>query len=81
MPRSAAYLEFQRQLGDLKSKDRVNNLVSEAGLWARNLPASVPVNSTALVSRVARHKGIDLDLIELNQAVLLLERDLKRPHH
>jgi hypothetical protein len=81
MPHSAAYLEFRRQLGDLKSKDRVNTLVSEAGLWARNLPVSVPVNTTALVSRVARHKGIDLDLLELDQAALLLERSLQRPHH
>lgn len=81
MPQSAAYLEFRRQLGDLKSKDRVNSLVSEAGRWARNLPDSAPVNPTALVSRVARHKGIDLDLIELDQAAQLLEKNLRRPHH
>jgi hypothetical protein len=59
----------------------VNNLVSEAGLWARNLPVSVPVNSTALISRVARHKGIDVDLIELNQAAQLLENSLSSPRH
>lgn len=81
MPTSAAYLEFRRQLNEMQSKARVISLVSDAASWARNLPETAEVHASALVSRVARHKGIEVTTAEVSQAAQLLEAKLYPAHH
>jgi hypothetical protein len=73
---STNYLKFQHHLNEMRSKARVNILVSGTVSRARNLPEFAELDVPALVARVARHKGIQVNQEEALQATHLVRQVL-----